>query len=95
MPGIDPVLLIVLERLRRGLGRPLTIVSGFRCPEYNARVGGIKTSQHLYGRAADVPRGLFRPLAAQKAGAIGIGVRAGWVIHLDVTPGRQTFVFQD
>jgi uncharacterized protein YcbK (DUF882 family) len=92
---IDPLLLIVLERLRGKLGRPLVVVSGFRCPEYNARVGGIKTSQHLYGRAADIPRGLFRPQHAVKAGAHGIGVRGGWVIHIDTTPGRKPFIFDD
>lgn len=92
---IDPVLLIVLERLRAKLGRPLVIVSGFRCPEYNARVGGISTSQHLYGRAADLPRGLFRAPVALKAGAHGVGVRGGWVVHVDTTPNRGGFVFQD
>lgn len=95
LQGPDPVLLVVLERLRRTLKRPLVIVSGFRCPEYNARVGGIARSQHLYGRAADIPRGLFRAQTALKAGAVGVGVRGGWVVHVDVTPGRKPFVFDD
>lgn len=45
----------VLERLRTHFGsRPITIVSGYRTPEYNRKVGGAKNSQHLYGRAADI-----------------------------------------
>jgi uncharacterized protein YcbK (DUF882 family) len=88
-------LLGVMEELRRQLGRQLVVVSGVRCPEYNARVGGIRTSQHLQGRAADVPRGLFRARDARAAGAHGAGVRAGWVIHVDVTPGRSFFTFDE
>jgi zinc D-Ala-D-Ala carboxypeptidase len=93
--GPDVELLDVLERLRAQLGRALVVVSATRCAEYNARVGGIKSSQHLVGRAADIPRGLFRPRDARKAGAHGCGVRGGWVVHVDVTPGRRFFVFDD
>jgi uncharacterized protein YcbK (DUF882 family) len=93
--GPDAELLTVLEKLRAKLGRALVIVSATRCPEYNARVGGIRRSEHVYGRAADVPRGLFRASDARDAGAHGAGLRAGWVIHVDVTPGRGFFTFAD
>jgi uncharacterized protein YcbK (DUF882 family) len=93
--GPDPELLAVLEHLRRQLGRALVVVSATRCAEYNARVGGIKASQHLAGRAADIPKGLFRARDARKAGAHGVGVRDGWVVHVDVTPGRGFFAFDD
>lgn len=93
--GPHPMLVQVLENLRAKRGRPLVVVSGYRCPEYNARVGGIKASQHTRGRAADIPRGLFRVADARAAGAIGIGVRSGWVIHVDLTPGRAPFVFNE
>ena len=45
-----------LEVLRRALGRPLTINSGFRCASRNIGVGGSATSRHLIGCAADVAR---------------------------------------
>ncbi len=32
---------------------PIDITSGYRCPELNARVGGVDTSQHTLGLAAD------------------------------------------
>lgn len=52
--GMDEHLLYGLDDLREHLGRPIRIVSGYRCPEYNAKVGGAKASQHMLGRAADV-----------------------------------------
>jgi hypothetical protein len=95
LEGPDRELLGVLENLRGVLGRELVVVSGLRCPEYNARVGGIRSSQHLHGRAADIPRGLFRAVQARDAGAHGAGMRGGWVIHVDVTPGRRFFTFAE
>lgn len=95
LPSIDAELVAVVERIRQHLGRPLVIVSGFRCTVYNRRVGGARFSQHLHGRAADIPRGLVRPALAKAAGAHGAGVRDGWVIHVDTTPGKQFFTFND
>lgn len=44
----------VLQPLRDGWGKPLHINSGYRCPELNAYVGGVATSQHTKGEAADI-----------------------------------------
>ena len=44
----------VLQPLRDAWGKPLAINSGFRCPEVNKAVGGVPTSQHTKGEAADV-----------------------------------------
>lgn len=44
----------VLQPLRDGWGKPLYINSGYRCRELNALVGGVATSQHVKGEAADV-----------------------------------------
>ena len=50
----DLRLMQVLEQIRSHFGdRPVFITSGCRCPEYNARVGGIAGSMHTYGKAAD------------------------------------------
>lgn len=95
LKGPTQELLAVLEGIRRHLGRPLVIVSGYRCPTYNRRVGGIAKSEHLAGRAADIPRGLVTPSLAKECGAHGAGVRDGWVIHVDVTPGRRFFTFRE
>ena len=44
----------VLQPLRDAWGKPLAINSGYRCRELNAAVGGVPTSQHVKGEAADV-----------------------------------------
>ena len=44
----------VLQPLRDAWGNPLHINSGYRCPELNKEVGGMPTSQHVKGEAADV-----------------------------------------
>ena len=44
----------VLQPLRDAWDEPLAINSGYRCPEVNKAVGGVPTSQHTKGEAADV-----------------------------------------
>lgn len=44
----------ILQPLRDGLDKPLKINSGYRCKELNELVGGVETSQHRKGQAADV-----------------------------------------
>ena len=43
----------LLEPLRVYFGHPIAITSGYRCPEVNRLVGGVPTSQHTRGQAAD------------------------------------------
>ena len=45
---------IILEPLRAMAGCPLRINSGFRSAAVNAKVGGVPTSAHRDGRAADL-----------------------------------------
>lgn len=44
----------VLEPLRQYVGKPVVISSGYRCKALNKAVGGVATSQHLTGEAADI-----------------------------------------
>ena len=44
----------VLDSIREDWGSPISVSSGYRCPELNAKVGGAKTSGHLYGYCADL-----------------------------------------
>lgn len=44
----------VLEPLRKHMGRPISVSSGYRCPKLNTLVGGVAKSQHQYGQAADI-----------------------------------------
>ena len=43
-----------LQYLREFLGKPIKINSGYRSPEHNAKIGGVKGSQHTLGKAADI-----------------------------------------
>ena len=45
--------LMLLEPARQEVG-PIIINSGFRNPRVNTLVGGVKSSQHLLGQAADI-----------------------------------------
>jgi uncharacterized protein YcbK (DUF882 family) len=81
-------LLEVLEEVRRAGGRPVTIVSGYRSQKTNREVGGARASRHLFGDAADIPAGIVTVAQALEAGAIGVGARNGFAVHLDVRPGR-------
>ncbi len=47
----------LLDPIRERWGDPITVNSGYRCPELNRAVGGVATSQHCRGEAADITAG--------------------------------------
>ena len=49
-----PLLLDVLDKIRKNVGRPINVTSGCRCETHNKRVGGVKDSNHTKGYAADI-----------------------------------------
>ena len=59
-PGIDDVCALcalvhnVLQPLRDAMQEPIKIGSGYRCTKLNKAVGGVYTSQHTKGEAADL-----------------------------------------
>ena len=50
-------LIPVLNKLREAWGGPIRITSGYRTKELNDAIGGVKTSLHLKGLAADLVPG--------------------------------------
>ena len=54
----------VLQPLRDEWGQSLHINSGYRCQRLNQLVGGVDTSQHTKGEAADIKCKTPRTLAA-------------------------------
>ena len=44
----------VLQPLRDIYGKPMHVNSGYRSPALNRAVGGVPTSQHVKGQAADI-----------------------------------------
>lgn len=51
---VDEALMLLLQCIREHFGKAVTITSGYRTPAHNAKAGGTRFSQHLYGRAADI-----------------------------------------
>lgn len=43
----------MLERIRATLGVPVVVTSGYRSPAVNKAVGGVSSSDHTMGQAAD------------------------------------------
>jgi uncharacterized protein YcbK (DUF882 family) len=81
-------LLAYLEAVRERYGHPMPVTSGYRCPRHNAAVGGVATSPHLLGLAADVrvANGALRRRlveAAIMSDTPGIGIYERHV-HLDL-----------
>lgn len=91
---IDDNLQKLITNIQSEFGRPIKIISGYRDPERNRRIGGSKKSAHLRNNAVDVSfRGgrdetLRFIEIASKLGAGGIGVYRPGVVHIDLEDRR-------
>lgn len=82
-----------LQVLRDAIGKTISITSGYRSPEYNAKIKGAKFSQHINGTAADIqvkgvtPKEVAKVIegliASGKMQQGGIGIYPSW-IHYDI-----------
>jgi len=43
-----------LQVLRAHIGKPIIVISGYRSPKYNRKIGGARKSQHMKATAADI-----------------------------------------
>ena len=82
-----------LDRVRRLLGEPLEISSGYRCPALNVAVGGAARSQHTEGFAVDfacprfgTPIEVARAIAASGIDFDTVLLEYGRWVHLSFTP---------
>ncbi|MDD2801283.1 MAG: D-Ala-D-Ala carboxypeptidase family metallohydrolase [Methylococcales bacterium] len=91
--AIDDGVVFALERIRSAIGdKPIKILSGIRCAKHNKACGGVKNSQHLLGKAADIRTNDLTP--SQLAKLIeeniiigGIGIYPTFV-HIDIRQGH-------
>lgn len=60
--AIRSLTLNVLQPLRDSLAATVIVESGYRCKKLNEMVGGVETSQHRKGEAADIRSPFYRPL---------------------------------
>jgi len=82
-----------LEVLRKHIGQPIRVTSGFRSKEYNRKVKGATNSFHVLGMAADIQVAKMSPEQVAKAIELliaegkmkegGLGIYRTWV-HYDV-----------
>ena len=100
---IDPELVQKMQTIRTKLGKAIKVTSGYRCVKHNAdpKVGGSRTSRHLYGIAADWrtrdrsvnPVALGIIAAAQGFGAVGIYWHdKAAIVHTDTRGGKATWL---
>ena len=55
------LLAIQLQKIRDYVGKPIRINSAYRSEAHNKAIGGVKTSQHILGKAADITIDTFTP----------------------------------
>ena len=86
---VDEVLTVVLQCIREHFGKPVTITSAYRTPAHNAKAGGAKFSQHLYGRAADIR---VQGVSVEEVSAYAESLMPDWggVGRYPVKAGRAT-----
>jgi len=86
---VSEKLCYVLEAIRAHFGKPVVVNSGYRTPEYNAKVGGAVKSRHMLGIAADIQIAGVKPadVAAYARTLMptygGIGVYSTFT-HIDI-----------
>ena len=52
--NLEKLAVNVLQPARDHIGIAVHVSSGYRCPRLNKAVGGSSSSDHMYGRAADI-----------------------------------------
>ena len=78
--------LIKIDQLRRVLGKPINILSSYRDPVYNKKIGGVKRSFHLLGRAVDIKCLTSQYRAKVIKHALNLGLTVGVMrtaLHID------------
>ena len=96
---IDSDLVEKLQALRDYLGKPISIVSGYRTESYNASCGGAKGSYHLKGMAADIfckgVKPIIIALWAEMNGMGGVGLylnRSQEFVHIDTRQNKYYWI---
>ncbi len=94
-----------LDRVRRLLGHPLEISSGYRSPALNAAVGGTAGSQHTQGLAVDFccpgfgpPLAVARAIARSDIDYDTVLLEYGRWVHLSFAPAprrRLLTIYED
>ena len=94
---LNPKLVKLMHKVEKHYGKKLIVTSGYRSKSYNRRVHGVKNSQHIVCKAADVRvPGVGKQALAKYArslqgiGGVGVYCRSSYV-HLDVGRRRDWY----
>ncbi len=80
----------MLERIRTTLAAPVIVTSGYRGPEVNRAVGGVSSSDHTQGHAADIVAPAYgTPYQVAKALAPLVSVLGIGQLILEGIKGKQ------
>lgn len=80
----------MLERIRGVLGVPVIVTSGYRCMRLNVAVGGVTSSDHARGQAADIVAPAFgTPYEVAKKLAPLVSVLGIGQLILEGVKGKQ------
>ncbi len=92
---MDRELIRLLQKIRDHFARPVRITSGYRSPDYNAKIGGAPGSLHMCGMAADIqvdgvdPARVAAFAETLTPGGGGIGLYVGQAFaHIDTREAR-------
>lgn len=83
------------QAARTHFGRPATVVSGLRCPQWNAIQGGVDNSQHMYGEACDIyisgvpQQTVLEWFLAQSGVRYAYAIDGSSNVHFDIPKGER------
>lgn len=92
---IQPLLVQICDRARKHFGQPIDIVSGLRCDQHNFDSGGVISSQHKYGEAADVyvhnvpQKTVLDWFLSQKDVRYAYAIEGASSVHFDIQKGAR------
>lgn len=98
--NIKELVFHILQPLRDKFNVPIYINSGYRCLKLNAAVGGVPSSQHVIGQAADIIVEDKKPIEVAKM-IIEMGLPYDQIglyddfVHVSISSRQRNHIFYD
>ena len=98
--NIKELVFHILQPLRDKFNVPIHINSGYRCLKLNAAIGGVPSSQHVMGQAADIVVEGKKPIEVAKM-IVEMGLPYDQIglydtfVHVSVSSRQRTHIFYD
>lgn len=98
--NIKELVFHILQPLRDKFDVPIHINSGYRCLKLNAAIGGVPSSQHVMGQAADIIVEGKKPIEVAKM-IVEMGLPYDQIglydtfVHVSVSSRQRNHIFYD